>query len=994
MYKTQGPGYYYSKFSPLNPKYLSILCENDLQVVENNGDDYKLLYVNRLGSRFDSIRCIEWSKDPANPLTLATGFKNGRVALISYTDENGTQNMERIVSGSIVKEFVQKSSRSSKKCNALAWNEHNPSLLAAGYDWTERSNSSNQYSIVIWDVNKETKAQETNYDIYAPYVGESNFKKEYVPIDIDGEKRITKRNKIEIIKECKYSLSKKDDSTALVWLNDENSKLLSGTNKGSIKLLDLLGSSQNEINAHKKRVTSIKLSPFNSNIIASCCEDQVRVFDLRKMKTPVIQINHDVKEIEFSNYHSYVLATIHSKKDANTVKFWNINNAIQEKFQEDDASCLELEYPFSMEKCKQEISSLTWLPKVEDEEHNNKNKYLVVGDGGTLLHTHTYRNIDCMPVSFSSLNELAFSNGDKVFFYDFMSQNLKKMNENVSAHKDGAVDSGDFYPPDTSHEDISDLVCKRINHGYGLDINRNVEISQNFSYQGIRVVWRWLQTIESLMKGSQKNMISVNFEEYHKGIAYLFENQPTSQNIPENPEIQEECLKFMDTTIYSGQDRSMACKMCGWTDVLQTHSTRVLKSTIKSKVDSIGKQDPVRATCVAACHFDFSLAAVELSSSIQENKYDEEPSNLSLMRTVFMIFNEIHKKNQVFQKGENEEFYKSLKNTIWKNGYKMRNEYFNWVMTLFNSPHAALEGFKKIDFLDKIAAFCRFFPKDLLKETISKLIDKGIKEGNLETIVLTGFQDRCHEVLQSYVDVYGDFQTPALIACYYMKYVKEKDPRVTKWIMEYRKYLSKIRLWNIRCNFDVNRIALIKKSKNDTDHDSDIKTQLKKYEHTIFCPLPMCETNIGIAHNSEEEKHAISIAGTSASRGIHRAVVNPSAQFSKTVSHCKCTNQINCSVCSLAMHRINPSFKSSLPLDPSSDGFRKSRSESSIYNFSPSSQRGANLKDLKLNFTDWFSWCNTCKHVGHLQCVEEWFSYNSECPIPDCHCQCKLQCPI
>lgn len=350
MYKTQGPGYHYAKFSPLNPKYLSILCESDLQVVERVDDDYKLLYVNRLGSRYDTIRAIEWSRDTANPLTLATGFKNGKVALISYTDEYGTQNMDRIVSGSIVKEFVQKSSRSSKKCNALAWNNLNPSLLAAGYDWTERSNSSNQYSIVIWDVNKETKAQEANYDIYAPYAGDTNFKKEYFSLEINGEKGITKRNKIQVIKEHKYSLSKKDDSTALLWLNDESSKLLSGTNKGAIKLMDLLGSSQTEIGGHKKRVISIKLSPFNSNIVASCCEDQVKVFDMRRMRTPVIQINHDVKDIEFSNFHSYVLATIHNKKNSNAVKFWNIHNGIQEKLQENENYCLDLEYPFSMQK--------------------------------------------------------------------------------------------------------------------------------------------------------------------------------------------------------------------------------------------------------------------------------------------------------------------------------------------------------------------------------------------------------------------------------------------------------------------------------------------------------------------------------------------------------------------------------------------------------------------------------------------------------------------
>lgn len=238
-----------------------------------------------------------------------------------------------------------------------------------------------------------------------------------------------------------------------------------------------------------------------------------------------------------------------------------------------------------------------------------------------------------------------------------------------------------------------------------MDINQNVAISKGFSCQGISIVWRWLQIIERLVKGPKRNNTNVNFEECYKGISYLFENGTQSQEISEEPELQVNCQQFMDVTIYSGQERSMACKMCGWTDILQTHSTKILKSNIKSKVDAIEKQDPVRATCVAACHFDFALAAMTLSSSVQEGKYNEEPSNLSLMRSIFLIFNEIRMGGGVLAQGSNQEFYKSLKDTIWKDGYKMRNEYFNWIMTLFNNPHAALKGFKKIDFLDKIAAF-------------------------------------------------------------------------------------------------------------------------------------------------------------------------------------------------------------------------------------------------------------------------------------------------
>lgn len=144
-----------------------------------------------------------------------------------------------------------------------------------------------------------------------------------------------------------------------------------------------------------------------------------------------------------------------------------------------------------------------------------------------------------MPVSFSASNELAFTNGDKVFFYDFMSQNLKRMNSEIESHKNGAVESEEVYPPDSSHEDISDLICKRINHGYGLDLHKNVEVSKNFSHQGISIVWRWLQIVERLVKGPKRNTSNLDFEDCYMGVAYLFNKEANSQNIPEDPEMPE-----------------------------------------------------------------------------------------------------------------------------------------------------------------------------------------------------------------------------------------------------------------------------------------------------------------------------------------------------------------------------------------------------------------------------------------------------------------------
>jgi hypothetical protein len=419
-----------------------------------------------------------------------------------------------------------------------------------------------------------------------------------------------------------------------------------------------------------------------------------------------------------------------------------------------------------------------------------------------------------------------------------------------------------------------------------------------------------------------------------------------------------------------------------------------LDRKFKIIIDKISKTDPIRAACIAAWHLDFLSTVLKLSHHHPMETYDEETSNIKLMLSIFMMFNTVYSSNSMTKSIEEQiHFYTQLKDTIWKDGYKMRNQYFNWLMTLLNNPKDVLKGFSKINFMDQIASFWRFFPRDLLKQTIKKYIDQGIKEGNIETLILTGFDSRCHEVLQSYVDLYGDFQTAALIACHYMRYVKDRDPRVTKWIMEYRKYLSKIRLWNIRCNFDIERVKLVDSYRTHPSYVAEMNGQLKKYEHTIFCPVPLCEMNIGMAHNTEEEKAGLAASVANRNDNGPRVPPSPAVSFSKKIPHCKCMHQLNCSVCGLAMHRINPMYRAQFPVSQQEKSVKKSSSDSSMFP-RKQSELPRTSNHLKLDFSEWFSWCNSCKHIGHLEHVEEWFSKHTECPIPDCNCQCKLQCPV
>lgn len=38
--------------------------------------------------------------------------------------------------------------------------------------------------------------------------------------------------------------------------------------------------------------------------------------------------------------------------------------------------------------------------------------------------------------------------------------------------------------------------------------------------------------------------------------------------------------------------------------------------------------------------------------------------------------------------------------------------------------------------------------------------------------------------------------------------------------------------------------------------------------------------------------------------------------------------------------------------------------------------------------TLWFSWCQTCRHGGHIDHLMSWFEQHSECPVTSCSCKC------
>ncbi|KAF4529782.1 hypothetical protein B566_EDAN016666 [Ephemera danica] len=50
--------------------------------------------------------------------------------------------------------------------------------------------------------------------------------------------------------------------------------------------------------------------------------------------------------------------------------------------------------------------------------------------------------------------------------------------------------------------------------------------------------------------------------------------------------------------------------------------------------------------------------------------------------------------------------------------------------------------------------------------------------------------------------------------------------------------------------------------------------------------------------------------------------------------------------------------------------------------------RGMGTGEKLANFTSWFTWCQTCRHGGHVGHMTQWFKENQECPVTACTCRC------
>lgn len=231
----------------------------------------------------------------------------------------------------------------------------------------------------------------------------------------------------------------------------------------------------------------------------------------------------------------------------------------------------------------------------------------------------------------------------------------------------------------------------------------------------------------------------------------------------------------------------------------------------------------------------------------------------------------------------------------------------------------------KIAVEDRVAFACTFLSDTRLADYLNKLSDKLLDSGALAGMLLTGTTLQGIKLLQSYLDRTADVQSVSLFAIRAFPTHLQLEPGVQNWIESYQLLLDSMKLWNQRARFD---IAL------------NTVTNGKKVAQSIFISCNFCQKNI------------------SSFQGLNRprAMIGRANNYKMKMSTCpQCRKPLpRCALC--LVHMGTPSR---LTTD----------------------RKTADL-------ASWFTWCQTCRHGGHTDHLQLWFSSHNECPVTGCTCRC------
>ena len=245
---------------------------------------------------------------------------------------------------------------------------------------------------------------------------------------------------------------------------------------------------------------------------------------------------------------------------------------------------------------------------------------------------------------------------------------------------------------------------------------------------------------------------------------------------------------------------------------------------------------------------------------------------------------------------------------------------------------------RKLEVRDRLAIACRFVLDIQLVAFVKAELEQCKEVGDPHGVLLTGLSVESVPIIEKYLHQTHDKETAAVLGVYLLKY---KVDQAQAWIDDYTAQLNIDGQFEKRCMFDIEKNRMLGTSVGHVTSGQSLRCY-------------MCGKSLGIPQMVGEIGHRV------AWNELHtKAVLN----------HCPHCKKLlpKCALCLRPLSSLNPYSELS-----------KAKSAQGV------------PRPQEISYSEWVSWCQKCRHGGHVGHLTQWFEGNSECPVSGCSCRCSM----
>eukprot|EP00762_Andalucia_godoyi_P005150 ANDGO_03996.mRNA.1 WD repeat-containing protein mio len=558
--------------------------------------------------------------------------------------------------------------------------------------------------------------------------------------------------------------------------------------------------------------------------------------------------------------------------------------------------------------------------------------------------------------------------------------------------------------------DVSDTVRKRCQMGYGIDCAKNADISRILGQSNVESFWRWVDRMKqmSFEDSANSKAEASAFPGLVKVLGLASNSSVENAPLPFRPvKISEETDKYFRLQFKGSMPdrRNVALQMCGipiiqaslplidgMTDVV-TAERLVAQATFMHDVPRASRmlnqisEGEMFSTDARQAFYFFGLA---LASYSREDKLNwkarmvDQPMVKSLLR---------------------------------------KSPYLFAALVFLTAEKSLIEPFLRdasLQIVDRIAMALLILPDGDLAAFLKEMKNRYVRGGVLEGVLLTGFDRDFLDLLQQYVNDTADLQTAAHILLQFPKHMysaltvrssEDPAPVWVNWVDEYRDLLDRWGLYLVRADYDVcltsfwNRLGLSQSmSRSSTNDAPPVHLACAFCGASLLHGAPLKKSVApGNPGGGSQPPNPVPGAGWGSLSRTSTVAVKKENRPSVCASCSK--SLMKCSVCGITYGSPIAScgdieFSNSSVLGPPTTGtpsaigqVSATFSAASRFSSTPSlmvasEREGVQHRDLSFGPDTWFSWCQSCKHGGHVRHLVEWFGAHDVCPVKDCDCHC------